>query len=99
MRSRLKRKMIRHHKSRNSEGLNVPLSFERFFGETRHGLDPGDYPGGGRSIRSADASDLRVWIPWQPASNKGISSDSFSDSYGDFGGAVGIELLSDSVAC
>lgn len=30
---------------------------------------------------------------------RGIPSDSFSDSYGDFGGSAGIELLSDSVAC
>ena len=35
----------------------------------------------------------------QPAPKRGIRSDSFSDSYGDFRGSSGIELLSDSVTC
>jgi hypothetical protein len=63
-------------------------SFDRKSGETRHC----PRPAGPFEFHNA----LR---PMSLLPKRGIPSDSFSDSYGDFRGSVGIELLSDSVAC
>jgi hypothetical protein len=77
------------------------LSFARFCGETRHSeRSAGPCAGQRPSIGSTHALSFgRPLRPGQPAPKRGIPSDSFSDSYGDFRGSVGTGLLSESPTC
>jgi hypothetical protein len=93
---------VAHRRLFVAELGNETVSFDRFFGETPHSRDP-------RSIEpDKNVSRLGSRIEFfrnafasygSLLRRRGIPSDSFSDSYGDFRGTVGIGLLSDSASC
>lgn len=92
---------------RNSDGshLHFDKSALRFGGKSRATRD--SERSAGRRARRTTVNRLGSRIQFQEClcvysrliPKRGISSDSFSDSYGDLRGSVGIELLSVSVAC